>query len=424
MQKKKSKTKIIIALCTLAVLVGAGLYFFLNQNDTSQFREEAARRQTIETYYTFTGNVEAMESQYVLSTLNLSVKTFYVREGDHVSTGDVLFDLDDRAILSSIEQITASLEIAKINHESAQGLNRDQQTIQVNNNLASARLSHNNALQSFQNAEENHARMLVLHEAGAIAQTELNAAENARNSARSSLDSAELALSAAQKSYDNLNETINQSIRIAREQLNQAQASYDNIMRQKDDLTVKAEVSGEVVEIFVTENETLIMGTRIMHIVDYDNLKISIRVDEYDLHAVTVGKETQVTVNALDMTVPGIVDSIAREAIPLANIAYFPTSVTIASHDQIRVGLSAEVRILNQRAEDTVTISMKAIRFDDENQPYVYVWDARGRPEAHYVTVGINDAHSVEISEGLGEGDIVLVAAREFSRIMPFGPVR
>ena len=424
MPKKKSRTPIIIIALLVVVAVVAVFLLRRGSGGTSGYTEEAAKRQTIETYYSFTGNVESNDSQIVLSTSNLSVKSFHVREGDHVKVGDVLFDLDDKLILSSIEQLTAALEIAKINYENAGGLSRDQQTTQVNNSLASARLSYSNASKAFDTASEAYERMSSLYEAGGISKVELDNAKNALDSAQSGLDSADIALSAAQKNYDNLNLSISQSIRTAGEQLNQAQASYDNVMRQKDDLTVKAEVSGEVVEVFVSENETLIMGTRIMDIVDYDNLEIAIRVDEYDLPAVTVGKDAQVTINALDMDVPGTIDSISREAIPLGNISYFPASVKISSDDFIRVGLSAEVKVLNQRSENTITVSMRAIRFNEENMAFVYRRDERGKVENHFVTVGINDANTVEILEGLDEGDIVLIPIRNFVMDRPFRPDR
>ena len=409
MQKKKSPIRIIIIIALILAAIGGIVYYLYNNIGVTKYTEETALRKTIETYYTFTGNVEPMDSQRVVSTANLSVKKFHVKEGDKVKVGDILFDLDDRAIMSSIEQITASLEIAKINFESAQGLNKDQQTIQVNNNLASAKLSHANALNSYENAIVNHDRLRALFEADMISRTEYDAAKNSLTLAKTGLDSAALAVSAAQKAYDNLSASINNSISISREQMNQAQASFNNITRQKNDLSVKAETSGEVVEIHVTENETLIMGTRIMDIVDYDNLKIAIRVDEYDLPAVTLGKEVRVRINALDMEVAGTVDSISREAIPLGNISYFPTAVKINSDALIRVGLSAEVKLLNQRSENTVTISMKAIRFDDEGNPYVYLKDSQGKPLTTPVAVGINDTSSVEITEGVREGDILLI---------------
>jgi len=423
MKKKKSWTPLIIVLCIVAVLLAAGAFILLGRGgNNTRYAEEAAKRQTIETHYTFKGNVESMDSQHVISTSNLSVKRFHVKEGDYVKTGDVLFDLDDKAILSSMEQLTASLEIAKINYENAQGLNKDQQTTQINNNLASAKLSYNNATNALNLASQAYERMNALYEAGGVSKVELDNARNSYDTAKSGYDSAEIALSAAQKNYDNLTLSITQSIRISGEQLNQAQASYDNIMRQKNDLSVKAEVNGEIVEIHVSENESLTMGTRIMDIVDYDNLKISIRVDEYDLPAVTVGKDANVTINALKMDVPGTVDSISREAIPLANISYFPTSVKIASNELIRVGLSAEVKILNQRSEETVTVPMRAVRFDEENRAFVYRRDSRGRPEPNYITVGINDASIVEVLSGLSEGDVVLIPLTSTQIVRPFRP--
>jgi len=424
MRKTKLIKGVIIALCVCAAVAALAWLVFFRDNSLAQYNEEAVSRQTVETYYTFSGNVESMDSQLVMSTSNLSVKKFHVREGDRVKAGDILFDLDDKAIISNVESLSASLEIAKINYETAQTLQKDQQTTQVRNALESAKLSRQNAANAHKMASENYDRMKALFEANVISKAELDSAKTSLDSAKAGLDSADIALGAAQKSFGNLNDSVNQSIRVAREQLNQAQAMYDNITRQRSELTVKSEVSGDVVEIFVAENESLIMGTRIMSVIDYDNLKISIRIDEYDLPVVTVGKDARVIINALDLAVDGVVDSISREATPLGNISYFPASIRIPSNELIRVGLSAEVRILNQRSVDVIAVSMKAIRIDQDNKPFVYIKDENGKPKVNYVDVGINDANTVEITGGLSESDILLVPRNNYSAVRAFRPIR
>ena len=50
---------------------------------------------------------------------------------------------------------------------------------------------------------------------------------------------------------------------------------------------------------------------------------------------------------------------------------------------------------------------MKAIQFDNENKPFVYYADEKGKVQSKPVTIGINDGITVEIKEGVSAGDII-----------------
>src|SRR5699024_4653938 len=110
-----------------------------------KFEEETAKTQDITTYYSFSGNIEAKDSQIVVSTTMLPIKKLYVKEGDFVKKGDVLFVLDDSNNAASIDQAKAGVEIAKINYEKMGTTAKDQQLEQVTNAIESAKLGFKEA---------------------------------------------------------------------------------------------------------------------------------------------------------------------------------------------------------------------------------------------------------------------------------------
>ena len=57
----------------------------------------------------------------------------------------------------------------------------------------------------------------------------------------------------------------------AKNQVTEAEATYEQAQKQYDDTKCYAEVSGEVSEIYVDENDSITQGTSIMDIVDYDS---------------------------------------------------------------------------------------------------------------------------------------------------------
>ncbi|TJX15384.1 HlyD family efflux transporter periplasmic adaptor subunit [Tissierella creatinini] len=458
MLKKVSKKKFIIIGISILV-VGLTIFNALKPKE-GNYTEEVAKTQDIVTYYSFEGNVDSNDSQNVVSKTNLSIKTFHVKEGDLVNVGDLLFELDDSNIASSIEQAKASVELARINLEMARGSSKDQQLTQAQLNLNTSKLNVDqakgptmeqqviqttNALQSaqaaFDSANLNLERVQGLYQIGGAALVEVEQAKSTFDSAKMQLDAAQNSFDnleininqnislaneqyeSARKSYNSLSESLNQNIRISQEQLNQAQAQYDSLLKQAKDMRVLAEASGEVSEIYVLENESLIMGSPIMDIVNYDELVVKLRVDEYDLAAVTLNKDTEVTISSLDKKVRGKVTDISKQARVENGVSYFEATISLEKNESLRVGLSTEVKILNEKAEDATTISMKAIQFDNENLPYVYYRDNKGKVATKPVKVGINDGTKVQVIEGIVAGETVLVPAVEGWDVM-MGPPR
>ena len=390
--KKLSVKKVII----LAIILVIGILVINGLRPKEQpYIEEVAKTQDIITYYSFDGNISAKDSQEVVSKTNLSVKKFYVKEGDIVNVGDLLFELDDSNISSSIDQAAASVELAKINYDVAVGTSKDQQTIQTTNALEAAQ-------SAFDSAKLNLERVQELYEIEAASLVELEQAQT-------SFENAQMQLKLAQNNYDNLEINLNNNIRTAQEQLNQAKAALSSIQKQAEDSRVLAEVSGEVSDIHVVENESIVMGIPIMDIVNYDNLEVILKVDEYDLASISLGEEAEVTISSIGENVKGTVTDISRQAIVANGVSYFEVTISLESNENLRVGLTAEVKILKESAENVTTISMKALQFNDENLPFVYYYDEEGNIASKQVEVGINDGIVVEISDGVAAEETILI---------------
>ena len=397
MQTKKSgKRKIIIAGIACVTII-ALITSLAMKPKGENYNEETAKTQDIQTYYSFSGNIEAKDSQTVVSGGMLPIKKLYVREGDLVKKGDVLFLLDESDIAANIDQAAAGVEIAKINYEKMRTTTKDQQLAQVSNTLSSAQLT-------FNEAKVNLERMTELFNSGGISKLDYEQAQKGYNTAKLQLES-------AQSNYDITAKSVEQNIRTAKAQLDQSEANYEAAKKQAGDVEILAELNGEISEIYVEENESLVTGIKIMDIVDYDNLEVKVKVDEYDLGAVSEGKEVTVTINQLGKDVVGRVSEISKEAETVNEVSFFTASVDLEKNADLRVGLSVEVKALNKIATGATTISMKALQFDNGNQPFVYYWDAKGNAATKQIKAGINDGTDVQIIEGIKTGEVVLIPA-------------
>ncbi len=172
---------------------------------------------------------------------------------------------------------------------------------------------------------------------------------------------------------------------------------------------VTATVAGEVAEIYYEEDETVAAGGKIMEIVDFTNLQVSIKVDEYQLSTLAVGAPVTINIDSIGRSVQGSVSEISREAKNENGVAYFTAIVDFQGDAQIRIGMNAEVIIVKEQADNVLTVPVDAIQFGADNETFVLVKNESEETENRPVTTGITDGIHIQIAAGLAEGEVVLM---------------
>ena len=87
-------------------------------------------------------------------------------------------------------------------------------------------------------------------------------------------------------------------------------------------------------------------------------------------------------------------------------------------------GMSAEVKLENQSVTDGVLLPVKALQTDDQNRPYVYYVNEKGRMDAKYVTVGISDGIYAQIQQGVTPGETVYLPVEQPQSLNPMDLIR
>lgn len=172
---------------------------------------------------------------------------------------------------------------------------------------------------------------------------------------------------------------------------------------------VTSSVAGEVANIYYDEDETVAAGSKIMEIVDYTNLQVSIKVDEYQLSSLTVGAPVTINIDSIGRSVAGTVSEISREAKNENGVAYFTAIVDFQGDAQIRVGMNAEVIIVKESVQNAVIVPVDAIQFGANNESYVLVKGEADKLEKRPVTTGITDGVNIQVTSGLTENETVLI---------------
>ncbi|MCL1854382.1 MAG: HlyD family efflux transporter periplasmic adaptor subunit [Clostridia bacterium] len=188
------------------------------------------------------------------------------------------------------------------------------------------------------------------------------------------------------------------------------------LLRGADGSRVTVQENGIIDTLYAEVNDPLQAGAQIAHIIDYDTLEISLDVDEYDIGALSLGKQGDVYLNALDQKVTGIVSEIARDATTEGGLSYYAVKMQIEAPEEIRSGMSVEVSVLNKQALSTPSVSVNALSYDEYNRPFVLLKDAEGRMTAQYISTGVSDGLYIQVTEGLDEGQVVHYQSQDLRR--------
>lgn len=413
-KNKKSKTKYIIIIAAV-VLVGLIVFNSNKSAPTSQnYTSETSKKTNIETYYSFTGNIQSKDEKQIIADKMIKIKELRVKEGDIVHVGDVLYTVDISDMDANLKQAAASVELAQINYNNAKDGMADQQLIQLEAAVSSAKLSYDDAAKNLE-------RMQALYDEGGIAEQTLEQAKTQCALAKQQYETASANYNLTK------DKQINVSVETAAAQLKQAQAAYETVKNQVGDSEVFATVNGEVKKVYASENITTMAGSPIMDIVDYSEMKAVVKVDEYDMGAVSVGSNVTVRVDALGKGYNGVITKISKEATTskvgtsLNEISYYLADVAVEDGTDLYTGMSVEVKVPNQSVEGAVVISMKALQFDDENNPFVYSKNEKGEIYQKPVKIGINNGVQVEIKEGVQEGEQIFFPAKALDMMMMGG---
>lgn len=179
------------------------------------------------------------------------------------------------------------------------------------------------------------------------------------------------------------------------------------LMRLSNGTTLKAGFDGEINEISVAEGDNVAANASLVQVVDFKNMTISMRVDEYSISDLQVGQRCTVTITALNESFNSRIAKINRIPSGGGNTAYYTVTVELNVTENVLPGMQATVSIPMEEAVDAVILDMDALSFQQNNSAYVLMKDENGEMRQVAVEVGVDNDNYVAILSGLKDGDTV-----------------
>ena len=215
-------------------------------------------------------------------------------------------------------------------------------------------------------------------------------------------------------------ETIRDQIENARLSLQSAQLSASTAADSVDDYNIKSPISGTVIEKNFKAGDKVdgaSSGTLAV-IYDLSYLKLEMAVAELDIGKVEVGQRVEITADALEgQTFEGVVDKVSINGTTTNGFTTYPVTVRLEEYGALNPGMNVSAEIIVERAENVLTVPVAAVSSDST---VLLAGDGALTPDGtavadltravpQSVSLGRGNKEYIEITQGLAEGDIVLL---------------
>ena len=314
------------------------------------------------------------EEEVKLSTEEIGkVTEIYVEEGDLVTRGQLVLQIDDQRLQAAFEQNEAAVRMQEI------AIQRQQTQL-------------DNLRRQWERTAELHARNLI--------------DDDSFDSATNNFRIAEI------------------DLRSSRESLSQARAQLEQARDRLAKTRAYSPIDGTVTSLDIKVGETAISsttnvpGSSLMTIANPASIHTEVNVDEADIANIEIGQEALIYAIAYpDTPVRGVIDSIAVSAKVAEGQQGLSFAVKIRLLDMekitLRPGMSCRAEIFTATKDDVLAVPIQAVIVEEdltvnETTRHVFVRDGASARRVE-VEVGLSDDTYQEIVAGLSEGDEVII---------------
>lgn len=244
------------------------------------------------------------------------------------------------------------------------------------------------------------------------------------NQAKIQLDQAKLNLEEAENNYIRSQELVKRSLvseqdfQATEAQFKQSQLEYqgrmenfNNLKLQLDWTKIRALSEGYITERLIEAGDRVNANTQVYTIEDFSPLLIRVFVPTSDAINLALGMSAEVTTEVLKgLVLEGNVKLIN----PRIDAETGTVKVTVEVFDnslRLQPGMFVKVQIAIGMKENILIIPRKAILYK-QNKSYVFVLNRR-QVSQREVLLGLLEEDHVEVTEGLNEGEVIVIVGVE-----------
>ena len=360
--------------------------------DGSTILTGTARQGEFNDYIRVSGQVQPMTTVQLSPTEGGNVKRIVVEEGSHVNEGDVIVVLGnenlDMQILNSEAELAEKENILRNTM-----ISMEQQKLSVRQEKLSLQIEVRRARRAY---EQNKA----LYEEKLIAKEEYLKASEDYELAKDKLE-----LVTDRERQDSLYRSV--QIAQMHESLENMRLNMNMIRRRKENLSVKAPISGELGLLDVELGQSVAAGAKIGQINNLDSYKIEAQIDEHYIDRVAPGLEATFERQNEKYS------SVIRKVYPEVRDGKFKADFRFEGQqpENIRTGQTYYLNLQLGQSAEAILIPRGSF-YQNTGGKWVYVLNADGtKATKRSVRIGRQNPQYYEVLEGLAPGDRVVISS-------------
>jgi HlyD family secretion protein len=434
LKKNKFLRYLLIGVVVLFVFVIIGRSAgWIGGPDKKTVSTEKVQRRSIVESVSASGKIQPEVEVKISPDVSGEIVELTVKEGDHVTKGQVLAKILPDIYQSSVERSVAAVNSSKASYQSAQA-----RLVQAQSQLTKSKINYDRNKKLYADKLISANEYESIESSYEVAKAEVDAAQEGVKSAEFGIQSSQASL---KESQDNLKKT-----------------------------TIVAPVDATIAKLNKEQGErvvgtSMMEGTEIMRLANLNEMEVSVDVNENDIMRVSVGDSADIEVDAyLGKKFKGVVTEVANSANTVGTnvdqVTNFTVKVRILRESYAELaaerkgrsvfnpGMSATTEIHTKSVYNVLSIPIQGVTTrdtsakgkgggkemknsgdemqdedevrvvqDDKNKKkeekkeveVVFLVD-KGKAKLIPVKPGIQDNSYIEIKEGLKEGQEVIVA--------------
>lgn len=376
-----------------AAIAVALVFYFVHMatRTTLPVRAAVVERSSLKSTTATNGIVEPVSTFEAHAPFPGVVKAIYVHEGDKVTTGQLLLQMDDTDARSKLAAAIAALRGAQASYDATMKGGTREEQLTLNGDIAKTQMDRDQA-------QRDIAALEKLQAQGAASAAEVAAAKDRLTAANNSLALLEKKKTGRYDATD---------IAHAKASLDDAQAGYAAAQEVVNHANVKAPFAGTVYYIPVSKTEFVDQGAKLLEMADLTKMQVRAYFDEPEIAKIREGMPIAIRWDALpDSEWHGHVERVPSTIIRFntRNVGQVLISIDDAN-GKLLPNTNVTVTVTTSDITNALNVPRDALHTEG-GKTYVYVV-RDGTLHRTPVTVNALNLTQVEILSGLREGDTV-----------------
>ena len=423
----------------------------------STFDTATIRRGTLVATVNATGAISPLREAQLAFSVTGPLAKLDVKQGDLVKAGQLLAQLDTRALDLQLAQAEANLVAAQAKFDQLKSpapadvaaaqsavASAEAALAQLKNptpnDMTIAKSDLDKAAAAVARAQADYDRIggasnpfiALTPQALALQQATLDyqkiaAIYNSKiNPTESQVKQAQTAVEQARAQLARLTNPSANDLKSAQASVDQMRAARDLAQARIADALIRAPFDGLVTRVDFDLGSFIPAGRALIAVADISELRVKLNIDETDIARVQTGQEVTIGLDAYpDATLQARVSDVAATATTVQGVVNYVVTVTINPGTvPVKIGMTANANVVVARKENVLLVPNRAVRASSSKR-FVTIQNPDGTTKEIEVKLGMANDLETEVVSGLNEGQSVIVSFTQASPIGgPFGGTR